>query len=139
MHSVIIILSARLLCPILMAMAIAFLYRGHNDPGGGFIGGLLFTAALILKILAIGAEEFEKHLWMKPKNFLSSGLIMAASAGIMPLFVGKAFLESLWFPTFTLPILGKVHIGSPLLFDLGVFMVVIGFVLTVVIDFEEAT
>jgi len=138
MHSVIIILSARLLCPILMAMAIAFLYRGHNDPGGGFIGGLLFTAALILKILAIGAEEFEKHLWMKPKNFLMTGLIMAFTAGIMPLFVGKAFLQSLWFPTFSLPILGDVHIGSPLLFDLGVFMVVIGFVLTVIIDFEEA-
>ena len=138
MHSVIIILSARLLCPILMAMAIAFLYRGHNDPGGGFIGGLLFTAALILKILAIGAEEFEKHLWMKPKNFLMTGLIMAFAAGIMPLFVGKAFLQSLWFPTFSLPILGDVHIGSPLLFDLGVFMVVIGFVLTVIIDFEEA-
>ena len=138
MQSVIIILSARLLCPILMAMAIAFLYRGHNEPGGGFIGGLLFTAALILKILAIGAQEFEKNLWMKPKNFLLSGLIMAFIAGIMPLFIGKAFLQSLWFRTFSLPILGKVHIGTPLLFDLGVFMVVIGFVLTVIIDFEEA-
>ena len=63
---------------------------------------------------------------------------MAFTAGIMPLFVGKAFLQSLWFPTFSLPILGDVHIGSPLLFDLGVFMVVIGFVLTVIIDFEEA-
>ena len=138
MHSIIIILSARLLCPILIALSLFALYRGHNDPGGGFIGGLLFSAALMLKILAYGAEEFEKRLWIRPKNLYLSGVTIGFIAGILPLFVGKRFLESLWLPTFSLPLLGKVHLGTPLIFDLGVFLVVIGFVLTAIIGLEDA-
>ena len=138
MHSTIIILTARLLCPILILLSIVSLYRGHNDPGGGFIGGLLFSAALILKILAFGAAEFDQRLWMRPRNLLLTGLSFGFIAGIMPLLVGKRFLESLWLPTFYVPILGKVHLGTPFIFDLGVFIVVIGFVLTAIIGLEDA-
>ena len=138
MNSIILKLSTRLLCPILSLLAIYALYRGHNEPGGGFIGGLILSASLIFKILAFGPHEIHERLWCTPRQLIISGLSAALIAGLMPLAVGKDFLQSLWLPTFELPLLGSMHIGTPLLFDIGVFMIVIGFVLTVILELQEA-
>ena len=106
--------------------------------GGGFIGGLILSSSLIFKVLAYSASEVRERLWGEPRQFLMLGLSCALGAGLLPLTVDKAFLQSLWLPTFELPLLGAVHLGTPLIFDIGVFLIVIGFVLTVILDLQEA-
>ena len=138
MNSFILHMSARWLCPVLTLLSIYFLYRGHNEPGGGFIGGLILSCSLIFKILADGSKSMRQRLWIEPIQFLVIGLSLAVFAGLLPLAVDKGFLQSLWLPTFSLPFMGDIHLGTPLIFDLGVFFIVIGFVLTVILDLQDA-
>ncbi len=122
--------SGRILFPWLIVLALIVLYRGHNFPGGGFIGGLLGAAAFILVGLGDGMDEARRRLRLHPVTVLGIGLGVAVLSGLPGLFGDKhSYFVDQWLPDFTLPLLGEMHIGTPLLFDLGVFIVVIGFVL----------
>lgn len=130
MDSLIVRTAARAILPLLLIFAAFLFVRGHNAPGGGFIGGLVAAAAIILLAMAGGlryAETvFPKH---QARDVVAVGLAMAGAAAIYPLFLGKPLMTGLW-SDITLPGLGEI--GTPFIFDLGVFLVVFGMVLMVV-------
>jgi multisubunit Na+/H+ antiporter MnhB subunit len=138
MNSLLLEISTRYLARILYALAIIFLYKGHNAPGGGFIGGLFISSAIILSMLAYGADATRKSLFMSPEKMGLVGLSVTLFSCVLPVFVGLTFLEGMWLPSFDLPLLGSVHLGTPILFDIGVFMVVISFVLTAIFGLDGA-
>lgn len=115
----------RLLLPLAMVVSLFLLFRGHNAPGGGFVGGLVLATAVILQYLVGGTVWVESHLRIHPLYWMAAGLLSAASAGGAAVLTGAPFLTSLsWHGE--LPLLGELHLSSVLLFDLGVYMLVIG-------------
>jgi len=119
--------AAKQLFPVILFVAIVLLYRGHNLPGGGFIGGLTAASAILLYTFGCGIQASHR-IFPRPDRFMVIGLGLAAISGLPALFFGSDFFTGLWLPGFSLPGLGNVHLGTPLLFDVGVFMTVIGFV-----------
>jgi multicomponent Na+:H+ antiporter subunit B len=134
MTSVILSTAIRLLLPLLLLFSVFMLLRGHNEPGGGFVGGLVAAAALALYALAEGAGQARRLLKFDPRSLIVAGLTVALLSGILPLVVGQPFLTGLWFP-YPLPVLG--HVGTPLLFDLGVYLLVAGMALLIVLSLME--
>ncbi len=129
--------SGRILFPWLILLSLIVLYRGHNLPGGGFIGGLLGAAAFILVGLGDGMEEAKRRLRLSPVTVLGIGLGFAILSGLPGLFGEKeSYFVDQWLPDFSLPLLGEMHIGTPLVFDIGVYIVVVGFVLHTVFSLE---
>lgn len=98
-------------------------------PGGGFIGGLLAASAYLLVGFGSSMEEARRLLYIRPVALMGLGLVIAVASGLPSLVEGQPFLTGQWLPTFKLPVLGTVHLGTPLLFDFGVFLTVIGFCL----------
>ncbi len=115
----------RLLLPLAMLVSLFFLLRGHNAPGGGFVGGLVLATALLLQYIVGGTQWVESRLRIHPLTWIALGLFSAAGAGIAAWLAGAPFLTSLaWHGA--LPLVGEVHLSSVLLFDLGVYMLVVG-------------
>lgn len=118
-----------------MAMVSIFLLlRGHDEPGGGFSGGLLAASAVIIISITNGAAAGRKLLHFQPLSYISAGLLMALLAGVLKL--GAPFLTAVWIKV---P-LGFVtlKLGSPMLFDLGVYAVVLGVASSFVLEIESA-
>jgi len=134
MTSVILSTAIRLLLPLLLLFSVFMLLRGHNEPGGGFVGGLVAAAAITLYALAEGAEEARRLLKLDPRSLIASGLALSLSSGILPLLSGQPFLTALWLP-WPLPVLG--YVGTPLLFDLGVYLLVAGMALLIILSLME--
>lgn len=129
--------ASRLLFPVLVILSLVVLYRGHNLPGGGFIGGLMAAAAFILIGLSESMDRARSVLRVTPVGLMAWGLAVAVLSGFPAFFSGKPFMTGAWLPDFTLPLLGKVHLGTPLVFDVGVYLVVIGFVLHTTFSLSE--
>lgn len=106
--------------------AIYLFLRGHNEPGGGFIAGLAAAISLILLSLAIGLDAVRRILRIDPVSLAAAGVAVALASATAPMLVGGAFLEQSNWHLHHLPLLGDIHVGTPLIFDLGVLMVVIG-------------
>lgn len=121
--------TGRILFPCLLVLSLVVLYRGHNLPGGGFIGGLIGATAFILLGLGESMAYAKKMLRINPVPLQAIGLAVAVLSGLPGLFMKGAFLTGVWLPDFYLPLLGKVHLGTPLVFDIGVYLAVCGFVL----------
>jgi multicomponent K+:H+ antiporter subunit A len=115
----------RLLFPIIGTMAVFLFMRGHDLPGGGFVAGLTMALAIILQYMAGGAAWVESRLRIYPVRWMAAGLLFAAATGVGAWLVGYPFLTSHMFVV-ALPVIGPVHASSVLLFDLGVFSVVVG-------------
>lgn len=134
MRSLILSTASRFLLPLLLVFSIFVLLRGHNDPGGGFIGGLVASAAFALYALAFDVEDARRALRTSPRNLIAGGLLLALIGGSFPLLLGESFMTGLqWEPT--IPAIG--HLSVPLVFDTGVYLVVMGVVLTIVFTFFE--
>lgn len=131
-------LAARFLLPVFLLLALIALYRGHNLPGGGFIGGLLASCGFLLVLLAEGCRQARRLLRVSPLQLAASGLVVATGSGLLSVLPSLPFATGLWLPSFTLPGLGAVHLGTPLLFDLGVFLTVIGFTLQTAFSLAES-
>ena len=127
MNSVLLTTATRYVEPLLVILSLILLYRGHNLPGGGFIGGLMAASAVILFAYARGWFEAEKRLPIEPLFLVVLGLALAMMSGVVGIMFGDAYLQGLWLPPFELPLIGKVKLGTPLLFDIGVYLTVIGF------------
>ena len=110
------------------------LFRGHNEPGGGFIGGLIGTIVFILHGMIYGQEATRKLLPFDPLRLIFIGLIIIVISGIFSIVQGGIFLESLW-AEFYLPFFGKP--GTPILFDIGIYLVVVGVVLKIAFTMLE--
>jgi len=115
----------RFLLPFMMLIAVYFFMRGHNLPGGGFVAGLVFAVALIVQYMLAGTDWVESNFPLQPHKWIAWGLILAALTGIGALLIGFPFLTS-HTAHVTLPVLGEIHLPSAFVFDLGVFAVVVG-------------
>ena len=115
----------RLLLPVMGVMAAYFFMRGHNLPGGGFVAGLIFATALIVQYMVAGTDWVESHLRLRPHRWISWGLFCACFTGIGAWFLGYPFLTS-HTAHLDLPLLGELHAPSAFMFDVGVFLVVVG-------------
>ena len=102
-----------------------FFFSGHNAPGGGFAGGLVMGLALTLRYLAGGREELEEALPVDPSKLLGAGLLLSGLAAVIPMFLGYPPLTSGYIEP-VLPLIGAVTIPSALLFDAGVYTIVVG-------------
>jgi multicomponent K+:H+ antiporter subunit A len=118
-------LIARLLLPLAALVSIFLFLRGHNEPGGGFIAGLVLALALILQYVANGRQWVEQRLRTDFRVWIGAGLLIAGGAGIGSWFVGAPFLTST-YAYWSLPVLGAVPLASAVLFDLGVYLTVVG-------------
>lgn len=125
----ILIQASRILFPTLLVLSLMVLYRGHNLPGGGFIGGLMAATAFILIGISDSMEQAKRSLRVDPVVLMASGLMIALISGLPGMLTGSPFMTGQWLPGFSLPLIGKVHLGTPLVFDVGVYFVVIGFTL----------
>lgn len=126
----------RLLQPVMFLFSIFLLLRGHDEPGGGFIGGLLASAAFSLGAMAYGVETAKREVRFSPQFLMTFGLLAAVASGLIGMFTGDPFLTSQWYE-FDLPLWGELKVGTPLLFDIGVFAVVIGVTTGVVFSLLE--
>ena len=122
----------RLLLPFICVVAIYFFLRGHNLPGGGFVAGLVFAVAILLQYMLAGSAWVESHLRMQPNVWLGAGLLIACATGLGAWAFGHPFLTS-HTAHFHLPVLGEVHLPSALPFDLGVFGVVVGTIMLILL------
>jgi multicomponent Na+:H+ antiporter subunit B len=127
--------AARLLMPLLLLFAVFLLLRGHNQPGGGFVGGLVVASSFVLYSIAFGVEAARRALLVRPWTLLGTGLLVALASGLPGVFQGRPFMSAVW-ATFALGSTA-VDVGTPLVFDVGVFLVVIGVVLTMVFTLAE--
>ena len=129
--------AARLLSPLLAALSVIIMLRGHNEPGGGFIGGLVLAMALLLPAFVDQATP-RLNLWVDPQRLIGLGWLIALLCPLSSLLAGQDFFESVWLGSIWLPVVGKVGIGTPLFFDLGVFLTVAGVTLKIASLFMEA-
>jgi multicomponent Na+:H+ antiporter subunit B len=129
--------ATRVLMPLLLLFAIFLLLRGHNQPGGGFVGGLVVAASFVLYSIAFGVDAARRALCVRPSTLLGAGLLVALVSGLPGVVAGRAFLTALWTTVVVGP--GVVAVGTPLVFDIGVFLAVIGVVLTIVFTLAETS
>lgn len=114
-------IAARLIIPVQVLFALYLLLRGHNLPGGGFIGGLVLASAIVLRVM-VRPGAFKGDLIA----LSGIGLLVALVSASLPLAFGLPFFTGLWGGEIWLPTIGKLKLGTPLLFDIGVFLVVTG-------------
>ncbi|MBK9245836.1 MAG: monovalent cation/H+ antiporter subunit A [Burkholderiales bacterium] len=118
-------LVARLLLPLAVLVSLYLFLRGHNEPGGGFIAGLVLALALILQYVANGQRWIEQRLRTDFRAWIGAGLLIAGGAGIGSWFLGAPFLTST-YAYWSLPVIGAVPLASAVVFDLGVYLTVVG-------------
>ena len=137
MRSTILQTATRFLMPLLLLFALFLLVRGHNEPGGGFVGGLVVASSFVLYGMAFGVERARRALLVDPSTLLSGGLLVALSSGIPALLLGRPFMTALWTKVGVEP--AVLDVGTPLIFDVGVFLAVIGVVLTIVFTLADTS
>ncbi len=121
--------------------SVYLLVSGHNAPGGGFIGGLVASAGFVLVWATGGAADVRRVLPWRGPAILALGLLIAQLTAAAGWLFGGSFMEAASIDLHHLPIFGDVHLASPMLFDLGVYLVVVGLVSTVLttLGAEEPT
>jgi multisubunit Na+/H+ antiporter MnhB subunit len=127
-RSIILDTTIELVFDAAMVGSVYFLFAGHNQPGGGFIGGLIAGAAIALRYIAGGLGEVRMVVRIKPWIFLALGLALASGTALVPLLVGSAVLDQTAFEG-SFALLGKVKLTTATIFDAGVYLIVIGLVL----------
>lgn len=136
MTSIILRSAIRYLVPIIVLFSFFLLLRGHDEPGGGFIGGLLGATAFALYAIAYDVESSRRLIRVELHTLLSAGLLFAAGSGVIGCFWGDAYLTAQWIEL-TIPSFGPLKLGTPLLFDLGVYLAVVAVTLMIVFSLLE--
>lgn len=134
MPSLILSTAARFLLPLLLLFSVFVLLRGHNEPGGGFVGGLMAAAAFALHAIANGLDEARELLRFDSRSLIGGGLLVALGSGLPAMAAGHPFLTGRW-GTLAWPEVFKI--GTPLAFDVGVYLVVAGTTLTIIFALME--
>jgi multicomponent Na+:H+ antiporter subunit B len=124
----------RTMAPVIAAVMILFsiviLLRGHNDPGGGFIGGLIAASAAAIYGMARGVGEVRRVLRFNPIAFAGFGVVLSCVVGLISVFAGVPFLTALWLPGYIF--------GVPGAFDVGVYFVVFGTMTAIILALEDS-
>ena len=130
MNSLIFRTVAPAICGVMVLFSLIVLLRGHNDPGGGFIGGLLAASAAAIYGMARSTGAARKLLRVNPLAVAGLGVLIAAASGLFSAFAGDPFLTGLWLPAYLF--------GTPGLFDIGVYLVVFGTLTAVTLGLEDS-
>ncbi|GAB5506624.1 MAG: Na+/H+ antiporter subunit B [Rhizobiaceae bacterium] len=129
----------RTMAPYLTSLMVLFsvfvLLRGHNEPGGGFIGGLIAASAFAIYGIACGVSPVRRALYFHPMGISGFGLLIAGLAGVMSVFAGVPFMTGLWAEVSVLGV--KVDLSTPLVFAIGVYLVVLGSLTSIALALEE--
>jgi multicomponent K+:H+ antiporter subunit A len=120
------------LFPVIITFAVYLFLRGHDLPGGGFAAGVTLSIAIIVQYMAMGTKRTEALLRVRPLTWAGLGLLCSASTGAAAMLFGYPFLTS-WFSYVHVPLIGEVPAASALIFDLGVFTLVVGATVLVLI------
>ena len=137
MTSLILQTATRVLMPLLLLFAAFLLWRGHNQPGGGFVGGLVVASSFVLYSIAFGVDAARRALLVTPSKLLGVGLLVALASTLPSVVAGQPFMTAQWVE---LGLAGNVvAVGTPLVFDVGVFLAVIGVVSTIVFTLADET
>ncbi|MDM9620090.1 Na(+)/H(+) antiporter subunit B [Rhizobium sp. S96] len=129
----------RTIAPVLTALMLLFsvfvLLRGHNEPGGGFIGGLIAASAFAIFGIARGVGAVRHAIVFHPLAIAGAGLLLSCCAGLLSIFLAVPFMTGLWvYPS----VFGvEVPLSSVMLFDLGVYLVVVGAITSIALALEE--
>ena len=129
-RSLILDTTVRLVFDAAMVLSVYLLFAGHNQPGGGFVGGLVAAAAIALRYIAGGLAEVRSIVPARPWSFLSVGLALAAGSALVPIVLGNGPLDQRAFE-WDLSVLGHVKLTTATVFDTGVYLIVIGLVLMI--------
>ncbi len=125
MNSTILQIAQRYVRFFLLVFAVIALVRGHNHPGGGFIAGLLAGLSMVMKGFAYDIEVVAKQMKFAPENFMALGILLILASTLPSMIDGTSFMTAYWLQL-KVPLLGELKLGTPLLFDIGVFFGVIG-------------
>lgn len=136
MKSILLQTIARILMPPALVYAAYILFRGHNFPGGGFCAGLMTAAAVLLHYVARERREVEAYVPFRPDVLIPIGLALAAATGLGAMLFSLPFLTST-FAHAHVPVLGNFESSTALFFDLGVYFVVTGITLSILLAIEE--
>ncbi len=128
--------ATRYLVPLLLLFSIYLLLAGHNYPGGGFVGGLAAAAGLSLYALAFDVPSARRMLRLSPTGVSALGLLLSALSGLPGLFRDAPFLTAKWTTVYP-PGFGAIKLGTPILFDLGVYLVVLGVTMSIIFALAE--
>ena len=121
---------APLISAVMALFSLIILFRGHNDPGGGFIGGLIAASAAAVYGMAMSVGAARRLLLFNPIAYAGAGVLVAATSGLLSAAFGQSFLTALWLPE---------HVfGTPGLFDAGVYLVVFGTVTAAALALEDS-
>ncbi len=136
MKSYIIQLAASRILPVTIVLSLLVFYRGHNDPGGGFIGGLMAASGFIFYAMAFSTKQAQKKLKVSPLSLIAAGLSIATLSTLPALFAGNPFFTGKWI-SINLVFSGTLKLGTPLLFDLGVYLTVWGILLIIIFNIMD--
>lgn len=136
MTSILLQTIARVILPPALVYAAYLLFRGHNLPGGGFCAGLMTAAAIILQYVASERRVVDANAPLRPDGLIALGLALAAATGLGAMLLSFPFLTST-FGHITVPVLGEFESSTAVFFDLGVYFVVTGVTLSILLTIEE--
>lgn len=134
MSSLILQTAARAIHPLLLLFSLYLLVAGHDEPGGGFVGGLVAAAAFTLHAIAFGSRSARRALRVDPRSVAAAGLVVALAATWAGPLVRRPPMTGLWAEA---PGRTALSLGTPVLFDVGVFLVVLGATVGIVFAFSE--
>ena len=120
---------------LMVLFSIFVLLRGHNEPGGGFIGGLIAASAFAIYGIACGVQPVRRALFFHPMSIAGCGLLLAACSGLPSIAERVPYLTGLW----VFPKIGAVELAlsTPMVFDIGVYLVVVGAITSISLALEE--
>lgn len=136
MGSVILRKAARYLFPVIMLFSIYLLLRGHNEPGGGFVGGLAAASGFILNQLAFDLQSTKKLMNVESLTLIGVGLLTAMVSSVFTMLDGQPYFSSHWTTIHITPA-WHLEIGTPLVFDVGVYLVVLGVTLAILLSISN--
>lgn len=136
MNSLILKTTVQLISFFINLLSLFVLFRGHNEPGGGFVGGLILSSGFTLYAIALGTATAKRMRRLEARHLFALGLFFILSVTALPLIQGQDILTSQWS---TLKIPGIGSLGTPLFFDLGVYLIVFSMVTSLVFSLLEGS
>lgn len=137
MRTVIFRTAAPYLTSLMLLFSVFVLLRGHNEPGGGFIGGLIAVAAFAIHGIASGVPAVRRAMYFHPMAISGFGLLMSAMSGVVSLAYGVPFLTGIWVPVELFGV--AVDLSTVMAFDIGVYLVVVGSIASIALALEDGT
>ena len=137
-HPPILVMISQSLLPLALLISFYIFLRGHNMPGGGFIAGLITSIALIQQYIAHGVDWIKPRITVNYQTLIALGVVIAAFTGIGSWFFERPFMTT-WFDYFDIPLIGEIELASALIFDLGVYLTVVGATLLILANLGKLT